>query len=54
MKEMPYKYPRESKYAVRVGQSSAGLGLFAKEEIPKGSFLILLTEGLFLSRNPKR
>ena len=32
--------PRESRYAFRVGRSSAGLGLFAKDQIERGDFVI--------------
>ncbi len=41
---MPYSYPgklpRKSRFALRVGRSSAGLGLFAGEDIPRGAFVI--------------
>ena len=36
---LPYT-PRAGKYALRVGQSAAGLGLFAKERIEKGDFVV--------------
>jgi uncharacterized protein len=42
--------PRKSKHALRVGRSSAGLGLFAREEIPKGDFVIEYF-GAFLSED---
>lgn len=37
---MPYPTPRPSRYALRVRRSSAGLGLYADEAIPKGRFVI--------------
>jgi len=37
---MPAKKPKPSKYSVRVGRSNAGLGLFAKEDIPKDAYVI--------------
>lgn len=37
---MPYPFPRPPIYALRVGRSVAGFGIFAKEEIPKGRFII--------------
>lgn len=37
---MPYKYPRKSKYSLKVKRSAAGLGLFAQEIIPKDEFII--------------
>ena len=37
---MNYPHPRPQKFTVRIGKSSAGLGLFAKEEIPPNRFVI--------------
>lgn len=37
---MNSKIPRKTKYNLRVGKSKSGLGLFTKEEIPKGNFII--------------
>lgn len=37
---MAYSYPRKSKYRFRVGRSSAGLGLFARERIRRDDFVI--------------
>ena len=37
---MPNQKIRKSKYTLRVGKSSAGLGLFAEEEIPRSAFII--------------
>ena len=37
---MPYSYPRKPKHDLRVGRSYAGLGLFAKDKITKGDFII--------------
>lgn len=37
---MAYKKPRTSKHQVRVGRSSAGLGLFATDHIKKDDFVI--------------
>ena len=34
------KKPREGKYRLAVRRSSAGLGLFADESIPRGAFII--------------
>lgn len=46
---MPYTFPRKSKYSYRVGKSSAGLGLFATEDIPKKDEFIIEYFGKFLS-----
>ena len=37
---MGYKKPRIGKHTFRVGKSTAGLGLFATDEIKRGDFLI--------------
>ncbi len=37
---MAYPQPRPSKYPVRVGRSVAGLGLYARTNIPKNRFVI--------------
>ncbi len=37
---MAFPSPRPPQFALRVGKSSAGFGIFAKEEIPKGRFII--------------
>lgn len=36
---MPVSH-KKSPYALRVGRSSAGLGLFTKDPIPKGAFIV--------------
>lgn len=36
---MAYASPRQSKYSYRVGQSSAGLGLFAMQPMKRGDFV---------------
>jgi len=46
---VPYKFPRKSKYAYRVGRSLAGLGLFVVEEIPKKDEFIIEYFGKFLN-----
>jgi SET domain-containing protein len=35
-----YKKPRKGEYTLRVKRGVSGLGLFAEEDIPKGSFLV--------------
>lgn len=37
---MKHPTPRPPQFALRVGRSAAGLGLFAVEDIPKGRFVI--------------
>ena len=37
---MPFKFPRASSYSYRVGRSSAGLGLFATQDMLRGAFVI--------------
>ncbi|MAZ40749.1 hypothetical protein CL654_01355 [bacterium] len=37
---MAYKYPRIGKHKLRVGKSSAGLGLYAVNEIPRGDYVV--------------
>lgn len=37
---MRYPVPRPPLFALRVGKGSSGFGIFAKEEIPKGRFII--------------
>ncbi len=37
---MPYPTPRPPTYALRVGKSASGFGIFANEDIPANRFLI--------------
>lgn len=37
---MAYRYPRRSKYRLRVKRSKAGLGLFSDSEIKRGDFVV--------------
>ncbi len=37
---MPYKYPRQSQYVLKVKRGNAGLGLFTDTSVKKNEFLI--------------
>lgn len=37
---MGYRYPRKSKYTLKIRRSSAGLGLYTEEQIRKDAFVV--------------